>query len=433
MQSTIFSLQEEIRLLKNGKKSTASHTSPSHDLQRSNSKSLRATSENKTGGQPGHKGNTLLMAITPDEIINYDEINYCKKCGENITSISSTIFERKQEVVLPPIVLKYIEHRSFKKKCTCCGITNYSSLPANLTSNIQYGTSVEALVAYFHAYQFVPMQRMKHMFNNIFNLPISEGTIENMLTKFAARITPIYENIQQRVEQSKVVGADETGSKIANNKGWFHTWQTEKLTFIVASMNRGFETISLCFIDGFKNATLVSDCWAAQLKTKALQHQLCIVHLLRELVSFIDAFKDDKWSGQLKLLFEQAIEIKKKSKVNRLPFYKNEIENIKENVRKLLTVDEANKHKKLIAFIKRLRKHSESIFVFLDKEDVPFDNNASERAIRMVKVKTKVSGCFRTFNGAERFAIIRSVIDTTIKSHQNPFEAIQLLANFRAE
>jgi len=150
-------------------------------------------------------------------------------------------------------------------------------------------------------------------------------------------------------------------------------------------------------------------------------------------VNFIDAFENDNWSVKLKLLFEQSIEIKKLSKINGLLIYHREIETIKETFRHLLDVDETGKHKKLAAFIRRLRKNSDSVFVFLNDYEVPFDNNASERAIRMIKVKTKVSGYFRTFDGAVRFAKIRSVIDTTIKNQGNTFEALNLLAYCSAE
>jgi transposase len=272
---------------------------------------------------------------------------------------------------------------------------------------------------------------MAILFKEVFHLPISEGTIDNMLTRFASKITPIYEQIRHRVSQSKVVGSDETGSKVANKKGWFHTWQTTHLTFIAASMNRGYETVKEYFSQGFQQATLVSDCWAAQLKTKAHRHQLCIVHLQRELLSFIDAFKEDKWSLELKVLFDQSIAVKRLSGSNGLSD-DAEIQAIKDRFQLLLDVDETGKHRKLVAFIKRLRKHRDSVFVFLDNPQVPYQNNASERALRMVKVKTKVSGCFRTFEGAVRFAKIRSVIDTTIKNQQSTFDALNLLAKLRA-
>lgn len=418
--------------MKNGKNSKTSHTSPSQDIQRSNSKSLRTKGTRPSGGQPGHEGITLKMSSTPDAIIDHDEINYCQNCSANIGQVPSHRFESKQEVVIPAVFPQYIEHRSYQKTCTCCGYISHSKLPDYLRSSIQYSPAIESMVAYYHTYHFLPSKRMAILFKEVFHLPISEGTIDNMLTRFASKITPIYEQIRHRVSQSKVVGSDETGSKVANKKGWFHTWQTTHLTFIAASMNRGYETVKEYFSQGFQQATLVSDCWAAQLKTKAHRHQLCIVHLQRELLSFIDAFKEDKWSLELKVLFDQSIAVKRLSGSNGLSD-DTEIQAIKDRFQLLLDVDETGKHRKLVAFIKRLRKHRDSVFVFLDNPQVPYQNNASERALRMVKVKTKVSGCFRTFEGAVRFAKIRSVIDTNIKNQQSTFDALNLLAKLRAE
>lgn len=97
------SLQEEIRLLKNGKNSKTSHTSPSKDIQRSNSKSLRIKGTRPSGGQLGHEGRTLKMSSTPDAIIDHDEINYCQNCSANIEQVPSHRFESKQEVVIPAV------------------------------------------------------------------------------------------------------------------------------------------------------------------------------------------------------------------------------------------------------------------------------------------------------------------------------------------
>jgi transposase len=425
-------LREAIELLRNGKNSKKSSTPPSHDIGRSNSKSLREKSSNKSGGQSGHEGKTLLMTKTPDKIIHYNEINYCCTCACDMSSVELKLLDKRQEIVLPPISPQYVEHRSYSKTCSHCGHINQSELPQHLTSNIQYGKCVEGLVAYMHSYQYVPMQRMTSFLQNVFQLPISEGTVDNMLTRFANKITPIYETIQQRIANSKVVGSDETGGKIEGKKGWFHIWQTQTLTFIVASMSRGFCTVEQYFDEGFSKAILVSDCWAGQLKTKAVGHQLCIAHLLRELNNFIEALKDD-WSAELKKVLEEAIAVKKESEQVSLIALQDKIQDLKKRLTELLHEPDTPKHKKIMAFKKRLRKHHASILVFLENEKVPFDNNASERGVRNIKVKTKVSGGFRTFNGAERFAKIRSVIDTTIKNTQNVFEALILLAKYQPE
>ena len=183
-------------------------------------------------------------------------------------------------------------------------------LPAHLNAPVQYGGSVAALVSYLSVYHYVPYHRMTVLLGDLFGLPISEGSIDNLLERTAQRALPAYHAIQQRVAQSAVVGGDETGASFGGKKGWFHTWQTSSLTFIVASLNRGYQTIEQYFAGGFPRSVYVSDCWAAQLKVPAMRHQLCIAHLLRELSNFGDAL-GCAWSGAMKQLFEDGIALKK--------------------------------------------------------------------------------------------------------------------------
>jgi transposase len=424
----ISELREEIRQLKNGRNSNTSHTPPSQDFGRSNLKNSRAITGRKTGGQTGHKGSTLDFKKDPDETISYIP-NYCHDCGFDLKDVDYSFHERKQEVVIPTVSVKYIEHQSFSVSCVNCGCQNIGELPVNLTAPIQYGTSVSAVITYLSVYQYIPYNRIKKLMNDLFQLPISEGTIKNVLTKMTKHALPMYEEIQQRIAQSNIVGADETGTKINGKKAWFHVWQNNTLTFIVSSMNRGYATVETWFEKGFDNAIYVSDCWSAQLKVPAQKHQLCLAHLLRELKNFEDSF-NCKWSLKLKLLFQKAIEIKKEP--DRLE-KKMSIITIESEFDELLNIDLDSLHKKQKAFVKRLLKNRDSVFVFLYHEHVPFDNNGSERAIRNVKVKNKISGSFRSQQGAYNFSVLRSVIDTTIKNSRDVFSAINLVAKFRPE
>ena len=419
--------QEEINLLRNGRKSKTSSTPPSHDIGRSNSKNLRLKTGRKSGGQAGHKGATLKMKENPDEVIDYKP-DYCSNCGADLQQVGSQVNESKQEVAIPPIQARYIEHRSHIKICPCCNTNCKGTLPAYLKAPIQYGASVSAAVSYLSVYQYIPYKRIAIMLEDMFGIPISEGSIDNLLESSMQKALPAYHIIQQKILQSEVVGSDETGCHIGGKKGWFHTWQNNTLTFIAASLNRGYKTIETYFKDGFAKAVYVSDCWAAQLKVSALRHQLCIVHLLRELSNFEDALSCT-WSKKMKQLLQEAIVLKKQLSLadyNELPPTVAQLETRLEN---LLQQDYTKCHRKVQAFIKRLIKNKESIFTFLYYHDVPADNNGSERAIRNVKVKAKVSGQFRTENGAKRFAVIRSVIDTTIKNSQNVFQALTALEN----
>jgi len=424
-------LQEEIRLLKNGKKSNTSHTSPSHDIGKSNSITLREKTDKKSGGQIGHEGNTLQMIDTPDEIVDYRSV-FCTVCSELLNTEQSVLNERKQEIVIPPIKSMYVEHRAYTNNCLSCGHSNVAVLPSHLKAPIQYGTSVSSTIAYLFAYQYLPYNRIKIMLRDLFHISLSQGTIDNILAKTTRFAMPMYNEIKARIQQSAVVGGDETGTKINGKKAWFHVWQNSTLTFIVAAMTRGYKTTETYFEKGFLNAVYVSDCWSAQLKTPAKQHQLCLAHLLRELTNFEQAL-NCKWSIELKLLFKKAIELKQKLQTIDYLHPPLLIKELDDEFKKLLEVDVNNFHKKPKAFVKRLIKNQESVFTFLNYAQVPYDNNGSERAIRNVKVKNKISGSFRSEKGASRFAVLRSVIDTTIKNSQDVFTSLNLVAKFAPE
>jgi transposase len=268
--------------------------------------------------------------------------------------------------------------------------------------------------------------------HDFYGLSISEGTVRNFLHKMALCALPKYQAIQQAIGASKLIGGDETGSKINKRKGWFHVWQNPKLTFIVASFNRGYETVEKYFREGFANGIYVSDCWSAQLKIPAIKHQLCHAHLLRELTNFYESF-ECSWSAKVKSLFQKAIKLKNEMAANDYLNKSAAVIDIERELDELLAVDVSKFHKKQKAFVKRLLKNRQSIFVFLEHEIVPYDNNGSERAIRTIKVKTKVSGCFRSDAGAIDFAILRSVIDTAQKNMQNVFDACFAFTKLRPE
>ena len=268
---------------------------------------------------------------------------------------------------------------------------------------------------------------MKQFFSDVFQLPLSEGTIDNVLENMSQKAEPAYKEIHARIAKSEVVGADETGCHVNGKKHWFHVWQTKLLTFIVAFKSRGHQVIEEYFPNSF--IYYVSDCWASQLKTKAQGHQLCIAHILRELLNFEKAL-NNSWSIQMKELFHRALKLKKTLTAEDYNHPPPETVTLNNELDELLKVDTTKFHPKLQALVKRLVKNRESILRFLTHPDIPAENNASERAIRNVKVKTKVSGQFRNKEGkgADRFARMRSVIDTTIKNGMDVYPALQTLA-----
>ncbi len=366
------------------------------------------------------------MQDIPDETIRYIPA-YCNGCGKELDGANPVLTARRQEVVIPPIISKIVEHRTFACNCSHCGFVTQGRMPAWLTAPIQYGPSVSATVAYLSVYQYLPYHRMQKMMQDLFGLHIGQGTLKNLLANMAKLATPTYDKIGERLKASSVVGGDETGTRINRNKGWFHVWQNTVLTFIVAASTRGYKTTQEYFSEGFPKAVYVSDCWSAQLKTPAKRHQLCLAHLLRELANFEQAL-GCKLSTELKSLLKNAIELKHKLQPTHYPHPPPEVVELEALLDNILAVDTNGKHPKIQAFIKRLIKNRQSVLTFLYFEEVPFENNSSERAVRNVKVKNKVSGCFRSEDGASVFAILRSVIDTATKNTQDVFYALTLIA-----
>jgi hypothetical protein len=293
---------------------------------------------------------------------------------------------------------------------------------------------VEALTGYLSVYQYVPYHRIVRLFKDCFGLSLSEGTIDNFLDSLSEKSSSAYETIRERVQSSAVVGSDETGCRVNGRKYWFHVWQSRFLTFIAAFAHRSYAVVEKYFQDGFLHSVHVSDCYAAQLKTPAKARQLCIAHLLRELLNFENNLNSE-WSAKMKDLLCRAWELKRTMTGEHYRQPPPQVELFNTQLDELLAVDYSKFHAKKQALVKRFIKHRASIFTFLYHEHVPPDNNASERDIRNVKVKMNVSGQFRNKDGkgAERYAKIRSVIDTTIKNGQNVYTALLSMAHCKTQ
>lgn len=417
-------LKARIHELEHPKNSNNSSIPPSKDENRpKKNQSLREKSRRKTGGQKGHKGYTLEMTTNPDKVVNHFPV-VCGECGKDLSELESNIAEKRQVVELPQIQPIYIEHRGHSKFCTC-GHLNKAAFPANVNAPIQYGSNVENLVAYLNVGQYLPYNRISSMLGSLFNLPLSQGSIKNMIVRFAKKSLPVYENIRKEIELAAVVGADETGAKMNGNKWWFWTWQNDMATYITASDNRAFRTVEDNFPKGFEQATLVSDRYEAHLKTKANAHQICISHLCRD-VNYLIELTGALPIKRLKLLLYDALLLKKQMQTKE--YYRPNLARnfIRKETFKLLDADICNEHSKVKSLFKKLNKSRNHIYEFLYNEHVPPDNNGSERAIRNVKVKQKVSTMFKTKQGIKNYAIIRSIFDTCIKRGIDIFDTSHL-------
>ena len=422
----ITELEALLLKLATAKTSNNSHIPPSVDLSRKN-QSLREKSDKPVGGQKGHQGYNLKMSSTADQIEKIYP-NFCNLCGKSLAESQFDLLSVRQVIDIPPIVPITTEFQCFGTKCTC-GHHQKSSFPPGVDTHIQYGKNIQSLAIYLNCYQFLPFARLQDFFQKICHVAISKGTIENIIRRTAQKAQPVYEQLQQVIVLSFFVGSDETGFKLKGTKGWFWVWQNAMVTYIVAACSRSKEVIKEHFPEGLPNTMLCSDRLAAQLSTITKGSQICLAHLLRDLNYLIEAEKTT-WASDFKSVLKDAMEIKR----NLSTYDKNDakILAIEQRTDKLLDLAllesleiDPEKHKQSITFFKAMNKLRNALFAFLYDSRIPFDNNSSERAIRNVKLKMKISGQFKSLH--QEFAVIRSVIDSAIKNGKSVFHAIQVM------
>jgi len=419
-------LEKELLIYRTKKNSHNSSIPPSHDPFRvKRTESLRVPSGRKPGGQPGHEGVTLEAFSEPTEIVLHQP-SYCTSCGNDLSGFSSEFIGKRQVKDIPPIVPTVTEHQLFSKRCSCGHLT-VSDYPVEAHSPVCYGPNIQALTAYFHARQYIPFERMRELYDDIFNLPISSGSLVNMVQSLADKAKGIYETIRWRISQSGVVGADETGTCIKGKNGWTWAFQTPRATYLHTDKSRSKAVIAKLFPQGFPQTVLVHDCLPAYFGVEVQGHQICTAHLLREL-KYLGKLYTQQWTVSFTDLLHRALELKKNilAEIELDPVKK--CAQLEEHLDEMLGQHIDPEQKKLLTFKERIVRHRKHLFPFLYQKDIPPDNNASERAIRTYKVKQKVSGLFRSEEGAKAFAIIRSVIDTTIKNTKNVWEALTIIA-----
>ena len=382
---------------------------------------LRAKSNRKSGGQKGHSGKYLEMQ-TPDKI----ELlvpHYCSCCGRDLSDMEGEEGEHRQQIDIPPIVPIVTEYQQIRKVCKCSHV-NVVDFPSTVTAPVCYGSNIQALVTYLNICQHIPYRRMTQVLKEVFGVFLSEGSVANLLQRMEKRLSPAYETIRERIAGSAVVGADETGNSVNGKTLWAWVLQTENLTYITAGHSRKKEVFTSIMPQGIPQSILVSDCYSTYFSANVKNHQICTSHILRELIYLSELYKGNTWSEEMADLIREAIRLKKASEGKII-----DDTVIQQRFQILLDQRIEQTHKKIRTLQKRLIKYRDYLFLFLKNEHVPPDNNASERSIRVFKVKLKVSGFFKSKAGAQRFALLHSIVNTARKNNSSPFNIFRLAAN----
>ena len=404
------------------KTSNTSSKPPSSDQNRPyKNQSLRKKSGKKPGGQPGHKGFGRFHIETPDQVIVCAPNTRCGKCGLELDMSSGKVTEKRQEIEMPSIKPVVTEYQKLQVKCAC-GTKHVGTFPVEISSNIQMGPAMRGLLIYFNVVQLIPYQRLSDVCSDIFGFSVSKGSIENFLEIASQKSMALRNQIMQILKNSPWVGSDETTKKVGIKKWWEWVWQNTQASYYAVEDSRGYKVVQKHFGENYQGI-LVHDCYSAHNNTAAKSgHQLCHPHIQRDLQFLIEKYRC-KWAYDLSQFLSASQRARDQIWGSDFDAYRRQkiIKQYQRRFSKFLR--RSSRQKDILKLQKRMIKHRAAILHFMSFPAVPFHNNGSEQAIRMAKVKQKISGCFRSQRGAERHSILLSIIETAKKQNMNPLAA----------
>ncbi len=408
------------------KNSHNSSKPPSSDMF-GKTQSLRPASGKKPGGQIGHKGITLRMKEVPDDIVRH-EVERCSHCHEALAAVSPDDYEKRQVYDLPPLRLKVTEHRSLVKTCPHCGTVNKGAFPLGVDQAAGYGEQFKALCVYLTHYQLVPYGRCTQLLEDVLGHSPSEASLVSMAEGCAQKLAPFGHQVKQALFRSEVMNCDETGYRFGGKTNWLHVAATEKHTLYHVHEKRGGEALADMGILPHYKGVAMHDYWGAYLDY-GCEHVFCHAHHLRDL-SFCMERENSHWAEQMKDLLmhmKQSVEEEASKGSNALSAevfggYHAQYCRIMEEGEKEHPLPHRQPGKRgRVAKSKsrnlweRFTDHASEMLRFGCDFSIPFTNNVAEQAVRMMRVKQKISGCFRSKEGAKSFARIRSYMDTLRK------------------
>lgn len=384
-------------------------------------KSLRKKSDKSVGGQPGHEGTTRKMVAIPDEIESISS-HFCTQCGRDLSEVEGELDYVTQEIDLPQIRPIYRERRFYKKVCAC-GCCNRDYAPRKRGGNaITFGKNIRAVATYLSVVQCMPYERLQSLFETMFNVRISQGTLANIVREMLEKSRPAIDLIERMIRESAIVGFDESGCYTDGKLNWSWIAQTTYLTLVFRGAGRGAKVLEERFGDSLKNMVAVTDRHSAYFAIDFLNNQICLAHLLRNLEYLNDIDKEQTWAKEVQTLLREAIHLR-----NEKPSDIIHKESWLTRLDDLLKRNLDNLRKEFNELKRGIIKCRDYIFNFLENPAIPSDNNGSERGIRKLKVKQKISDCFRSDTGADAFHALHSIADTAWKNGQSPLDAILAL------
>lgn len=391
--------------------------------------SLRQKGKNKSGGQRGHKGDTLKQTQMPDKIERH-KLSQCPACLAPLTSVEPLRLLKRQVFDIPPPKIEVTEHQAEIKICLCCNKRVMAPFPYGVNAPVQYGEVIQSWSVYFQHQQFIPEDRLQETFSDLIGVKLATATLNGFSESVHDELSDFECDVLSKIQAAPVKHLDETGFRITGNTQWLHVASTEKLTYYHVSPKRK------SLLEGLIGV-VVHDHWKPYYQLPDVLHALCNQHHLRELKALIE-YDKESWAKKMQRFLQFGLRYRHAHGDQLIPEEKlNRLTNLYDQI----VEGGVFYHEHLPAFserkgrgrkarrtghnlVLRLKDHRDDVLRFLIDPLVPFTNNQAERDIRMMKCKQKISGGFRTVKGAEIFARIRGFISTARKQGWNVFESI---------
>jgi transposase len=406
-------------------------------------RSLRQRSGRRSGGQPGHPGTTLQPVANPDEVVDHVPPR-CEDCGTALKVAMSVGYAARQVFDLPPPPpLQIAEHRAHACECPKCGTQTRADFPPEIAAPVQYGSRVTAFVVFLLQAQFLPERRVAATMAALFGVCLSTATIAQMSRTCAERFEMFVAAVRARICAAAVKHLDETGLRIGGKLQWLHIASTARMTCYRIA-RRGDLLANVVGI-------VVHDHWKPYYRLTGVLHALCNQHHLRELQALIEIERED-WARRMQRLLRRACHATNLARDRGKPLSPR-LQALFERRYDAILAEGIAFHEAQPALptksrsrprrrtghnlALRLQDYKHDVLRFLADPTVPFTNNTGERDARMAKLRQKISGGFRSLQGAADFALIRSVLSTAQKQGWNTLETLatdprELIARLQA-
>jgi transposase len=411
---------------------------PSSDgLKKPGRNNLRRKTGRRSGGQKGHAGRTLKMVEQPDHV-QLHQVSVCPQCATDLQAVESGGHERRQVFDIPPVQIEVTEHQAEIKVCPRCGERVKAEFPAEVSQPVQYGARIKAQAAYLNNYQLIPLARTCELLGDFYGHTPAEALVLEANTAVIHQIEPSLQATQHQLMASEVAHFDESGLRVEGQLNWLHVASTEYLTYYGVHGKRGEEGMRAIGILPAFEGRAVHDYWKSYFAFNRCQHALCNAHHLRELQFIVEQYQQPWAEDVIQLLLNIKAEVDA-TPADHMSLPPERLAHFEQRYHELMAQGlKANpppaappprkrgrqKQPPPKNLLDRLRQHQPQVLAFMYDFRVPFDNNLAERDIRMVKIKQKVSGSFRTRTGADTFCAIRSYISTVRKHGLNVIDAI---------